>query len=80
MVAGLGLGLALVVLLEYRDFSFKTDEEVADLLELPVLAVVPLMESESERRRASRRRWMRVCVLGSTVACCAVVLVYALVR
>ena len=62
MAAGLAVGLVLVALLEYRDRSFKTDDEIISLLALPVLAVVPLMESDDERRRTpaaavlSRRR------------------------
>ena len=46
MAAGLAVGLVLVALLEYRDRSFKTDDEIISLLALPVLAVVPVMESE----------------------------------
>jgi polysaccharide chain length determinant protein (PEP-CTERM system associated) len=50
-VAGLAVGLGLVALLEYRDNSFQTDEEVVRLLSLPVVAVIPLMLSAAERRK-----------------------------
>ena len=53
---GLLIGLLITALLEYRDTSFKTDAEVASLLALPVLAVVPLMQSDQERRRLALRR------------------------
>ena len=40
-IIGLLLGVAVCMLLEYLDDSFKTAEEVERLLELPVLAVLP---------------------------------------
>jgi len=80
MAIGLAVGIALIVLLEYRDRSFKTDDEVVRVLGLPVLAVVPLMESAIDRRRALK---MRVALhLACTMAfvACAAVLAYTLVR
>jgi polysaccharide chain length determinant protein (PEP-CTERM system associated) len=56
LMAGLAFGLGFVGLLEYRDQSFKTDDEIVSVLSLPVLAVVPRMRSETERRRELRRR------------------------
>ena len=78
--AGLGIGLALVGLLEYRDSSFKTDDEVAAVLQLPVLAVVPAMKSESERRSLFRKRIVLGVGLGSMVTVCFAVVVYTMVR
>jgi protein tyrosine kinase modulator len=80
MVAGLALGVGLILLIEYRDSSFKTDDEVTRLLSLPVLAVVPQMESDEEGRRARRRRWIVGLGLGSTVTGCFAVLIYTFVR
>jgi len=53
---GLVLGLGLIGFLEYRDSSFKNEEDVLRTLSLPVLAVVPLMASEKEKAMARRRR------------------------
>jgi polysaccharide chain length determinant protein (PEP-CTERM system associated) len=53
---GLVFGLAIVVLLEYRDSTFKTDDEVMRCLNMPVLAVVPIMVSPADLRRQVRRR------------------------
>jgi polysaccharide chain length determinant protein (PEP-CTERM system associated) len=80
ILGGLAVGIGLIALLEYRDASFKTDEEVARLLELPVLAVVPVMQSEVERRVTRRRRWLMHTGLATTVAGCLAVLVYTFVR
>jgi capsular polysaccharide biosynthesis protein len=55
---GLILGVGLIALLEYRDSSFKTEADVSRLLELPVLALVPMMASERERRVRRRRKLM----------------------
>jgi polysaccharide chain length determinant protein (PEP-CTERM system associated) len=52
---GLLLGLVLIAFLEYRDTSLKQEEDVARIIGLPVLALVPLMESDGERRRRRRR-------------------------
>jgi len=41
VIIGLLLGVAVCMLLEYLDDSFKTAEEVERLLQLPVLAVLP---------------------------------------
>jgi uncharacterized protein involved in exopolysaccharide biosynthesis len=79
MLAGLAIGLALIALFEYRDVSFRTDDEVSQHLAFPVLAVVPLMESDQERRRTTRRKWLMGFGLGSTVAGCLAVLVYTFV-
>jgi polysaccharide chain length determinant protein (PEP-CTERM system associated) len=54
---GLVLGLLVVGLLEYRDSSFKREEEVIKVVSLPVLALIPVMSSDRERRAARRRVW-----------------------
>ena len=64
--AGFLLGLAIVGLLEYRDSSFRREEDVYKTLSLPVLALVPVMTSERERRTGRRRR--RLVDLAGTAA------------
>jgi polysaccharide chain length determinant protein (PEP-CTERM system associated) len=56
ILGGLGLGLALVAFLEYRDTSLKSDDDVMTTLSLPVLAVIPIMTNAGERRLARRRK------------------------
>jgi polysaccharide chain length determinant protein (PEP-CTERM system associated) len=55
---GLALGFALAIgiaaLLELKDASFRSEAEVTTILSLPVLAVIPLIETNMEKRR---RRW-----------------------
>jgi len=80
VVAGLALGLALVALLEYRDRTFRLDEDVTRLLSLPVFAIVPVMQSDAERRRALRRHWFSNVALASTVLVCMAVVAYAVLR
>jgi capsular polysaccharide biosynthesis protein len=53
---GLVLGLLVVALLEYRDSSFRREEEVLRVLSLPVLALIPIMNSDRELQAAERRR------------------------
>lgn len=80
MAAGLGLGLMLVGLLEYRDRTFNTEIDVRNELTLPVLAVVPLMESDEEQRRAARRRGVRRVATGALVTACIPIVVYSLLN
>jgi polysaccharide chain length determinant protein (PEP-CTERM system associated) len=80
LASGLAIGLLLVALLEYRDKTFKTDEEVARVLELPVLAVVPLMHSAKEKQRLFRRQLVMGIGFGTTVLLCLAVVAYTLVR
>ena len=54
---GVGVGLLLIGLLEYRDTSLKTDDDIVASLALPVLAVIPAMVTTLDRRRLRRRRW-----------------------
>jgi polysaccharide chain length determinant protein (PEP-CTERM system associated) len=61
---GLALGIFLVALLEYLDSSLKSEDDVVRVLNMRVLALVPLMVSEAERR--SKR--LRMAVLGAAVA------------
>ena len=76
---GLALGLALTGWLEYRYSSFVRQDDVERLLSLPVLAVVPVMASEDERR-SKRYRQVAVDVATSAVlvASVAVVVVWGL--
>jgi polysaccharide chain length determinant protein (PEP-CTERM system associated) len=53
---GFALGLGLIGLLEYRDSSFKSEEDVLRVLTLPVLALVPVMVSKSDRHQSRRRQ------------------------
>ena len=54
--AGLGLGLAIAFLLEWRDTSLKSEADVITALALPVLAIVPAIETKKEVVTRRRRR------------------------
>jgi polysaccharide chain length determinant protein (PEP-CTERM system associated) len=74
---GLGLGVLLIVFTEYRDRSFRTDEELARLVGLPVLAVIPVMQSDADKRSERVRSVLTYAVLGSVVIVCAGLFVFA---
>jgi polysaccharide chain length determinant protein (PEP-CTERM system associated) len=74
LMGGLGFGLLLVALLEYRDTTLKTDDDVVVSLALPVLAVIPAMLTQADRQRARRRR-----LIFSASAACVVLIAAAAV-
>ena len=79
MTVGLVLSIMLVAVLEYRDKTFRTDHDVAQLLSVPVLAVVPLMRSASEQKWAFRKRVLLGLGLGAAVAGCLALVAYTMV-
>lgn len=80
MAAGLALGLLLVGLIEYRDATFRTDDELSQVMEIPVLAVIPVILSDAERTRAWKWKALVNTVLGSIVVGCMAVVTYLFVR
>jgi polysaccharide chain length determinant protein (PEP-CTERM system associated) len=79
LLAGLGLGVAMIALLEYRDTTFKTDDDVVTSLALPVLAIIPVMSSADERRRIRRRtRMLAFSLSAASVVIVAVVVAWRL--
>jgi polysaccharide chain length determinant protein (PEP-CTERM system associated) len=62
--AGLAMGLLLVGFLEYRDSTFKCEDDVVRLLNVRVLALVPFMISHTERRT---QRWRTVLIGVGTI-------------
>jgi protein tyrosine kinase modulator len=77
-VAGLGFGLLLVGFLEFRDSSLKCEEDVVRVLSLPVLAIVPVMASDRQRR--GRRRKTLAVNLGAGAVLVASVVVLVIWR
>jgi polysaccharide chain length determinant protein (PEP-CTERM system associated) len=69
--AGFAFGLMIIGLLEYRDTSFRTRDDIVTVLSLPVLAVVPLMVTAGELRRSRRRTF----ALAASVAIALVAIV-----
>jgi polysaccharide chain length determinant protein (PEP-CTERM system associated) len=73
-IGGLFLGLIVVAFQEFRDSSFKLEHDVLRTLDLPVLAIVPIMASGQERR-VQRRHTIVLNVAGSAVLIGSVVFV-----
>ena len=73
-IAGLVLGCLIVGLREYRDSSFRSEEEMLRTLSIPVLALIPAMSSAREARAARRRAWLRDAG-GAAVVLAAIVVV-----
>jgi polysaccharide chain length determinant protein (PEP-CTERM system associated) len=55
LVVGLGLGIGMAAVLEFRDTSLRTEDEIIRLFSLPVIALVPVMRTAADQRRARRR-------------------------
>lgn len=67
LLAGIALGAGLAALLEYRDTTLRSEDDVLVTLALPVLAMVPLVVTTAERHAARKRRMM-ASVAAVTVA------------
>jgi polysaccharide chain length determinant protein (PEP-CTERM system associated) len=67
ILAGLLTGVALVALLEYRDSTLRTEDDVLVALSLPVVALVPTMMTAGDLRAVRRRRVAMAAALAVTV-------------
>ena len=70
LLAGLVLGLLAAAFLEIKDASLKTAVDVAQILKLPVIASVPTVLRDDEKRQIVRKRRLLsgVAVLGAAAA------------
>src|SRR5262249_5539690 len=67
-VPGLARGRGLIAFLEFRDSTFKAEEDVLRVLTLPVLALVPVIASDNEREVIDRRkRWIALVLTAGVV-------------
>jgi polysaccharide chain length determinant protein (PEP-CTERM system associated) len=80
LVMGLAFGGGLIALLEYRDRSLRTDDDVMLVLALPVLAVIPQMTTSGERQMMRRRKLVMSAAGALAVMCVAVVFVWKFVQ
>ena len=53
---GLGVGFGLVALLDYKDRGLRTEDDVLAVLNLPVLATIPVIGGGKGKLRERRRR------------------------
>jgi polysaccharide chain length determinant protein (PEP-CTERM system associated) len=69
IAAALGLFLAVAVLgvIEYRDMTLRTEDEIVRTLVLPVIAAIPLMSAIADARRRQRNRMLLGAVTAMTV-------------
>ncbi len=58
LFGGLALGLAIIGLLEFRDASFHTPDDVVSVLTLPVVAAIPVIYTQPERRQMRKRKFV----------------------
>ena len=77
-VAGLGLGIALAVFLEFRDTTLKTDTDVVMAIGLPVLALIPELVTDDEISTRRRRKLVASFAAAGAAAMVAGVLFWAL--
>ncbi|MEE1133039.1 MAG: Wzz/FepE/Etk N-terminal domain-containing protein [Caryophanon sp.] len=56
-VLGLMIGVGIAFLLEYLDTTVKTEKDIEDLLDLPVIGLVsPIAEKDVEKKSSRRKR------------------------
>ena len=71
--------MVVVVSERMKRRSYRTADDVAAELALPVLAVVPAMLTAWERRRRWRRRLALVLAVVTSVAACGAVVAWVVV-
>jgi len=64
LFAGLAAGCGLALALEYLDKSFRDHEEITKFLHLPLLAVIPRIETAAESRKRQRFRLLAYSLSG----------------
>ena len=75
-MGGIALGLGLAALLEYRDTSLRTDDDVIAAVALPVLAMIPLMVTTAEERTNVRSRWLMLGGAAAALLVCTAALIW----
>jgi uncharacterized protein involved in exopolysaccharide biosynthesis len=68
VMLGLASGLGLAFGVEYFDQSFRDYNELADVLEIPVLAVIPRLQTAADIRRKKRLKVIGYCLSGCFLA------------
>jgi hypothetical protein len=63
----------LVALTMLRDTTFRTETDIAQTLALPVLAMVPYVESDEDKRKAQQRKRMKMMTIGVATTAAAYV-------
>ena len=62
---GMALGFGLTYLLEYFDRSFRSVDDLVDLLGVKVLAAIPRMTTYESERRDRRLKYVRIICIAS---------------
>ena len=70
VLLGLLLGLVIAGLLEFMDTTYHTESDVVTALSLPVLAVVPALQTAADVREARRRRLLAAVAVGVVLIAC----------
>lgn len=78
LLLGLFIGVGVGALLELRDATFRSEKDVLDVVALPVLATVPYVSTEVERKKQTR---VRIAVaLGAVLLAVAAGVVFVSMR
>ena len=67
-LSGLAIGFGVVALLEYRDKSLCSEEDLLAVLKVPVLAAIPVIETRRDRQRARLRRAIEIASAATAAA------------
>jgi hypothetical protein len=78
IIVGLGLGIGLAAVLEFRDTSLRTEDEIVRLFALPVIALVPVLYTTADQRRTRRRIVMAFAAATFVIGVAAVAMAWKL--
>jgi polysaccharide chain length determinant protein (PEP-CTERM system associated) len=68
LLLGLGTGFGLALGIEYLDQSFRDYTDISEVLQIPVLAVIPRLQTAADVSRSKRLRVIGYCLSGCFLA------------
>ena len=78
LAVGLGIGIGIILLIDFMDNTIHYKDEVETIAGLPVLAAIPVIEDRKDLLKKKINWWFTYAALGIDVILCGIFSVFAL--